>query len=158
MVLYAPIKLVLLHFGWKINGIPSAISYKNTFRKAACVIAGRLSSLHFYTLAMILCQLLNLQAGHFTLRHADVKKGVVTLVMESRSKRCRCPLCNQFSNHVHNKASCRVLKFLALKHHWQNRAMSPPIYPYRILHETSNLIIRERSLVTNATGDISDKT
>ncbi len=52
---------------------------------------------------MILYQLLYLQAGHFILRHTDVEQGVLTLVVESRSKRCRCPLCHQLSHHVHSK-------------------------------------------------------
>lgn len=52
---------------------------------------------------MIICQLLNLPAGHFILRHVAVEQGVVAFVMESRSKRCRCPLCHQFSHHVHSK-------------------------------------------------------
>ena len=50
-----------------------------------------------------MCQLLDLQAGHFILRHTNVEQGVFILVVESRSKRCRCPLCHQLSHHVHSK-------------------------------------------------------
>ena len=52
---------------------------------------------------MLRCQFLNLQAGHFIIRHTDVEKGVLTFVVESRSKRCRCPLCHQLSHHIHSQ-------------------------------------------------------
>jgi len=40
--------------------------------------------------AMILCQLLNLQASRFTFRHIDFEREVLTFKLESRLKQCRC--------------------------------------------------------------------
>lgn len=51
----------------------------------------------------MMCQLLNLPTNRFVLRHTAVEQGVLTLVLESRSKRCRCPLCHKFSYHIHSK-------------------------------------------------------
>jgi transposase len=52
---------------------------------------------------MIMCQLLNLQASHFALHHIEFKQDVLAVSLKSRSKRCRCPVCYQFSHHVHSK-------------------------------------------------------
>jgi transposase len=52
---------------------------------------------------MIMCQLLDLQAGPFALHHIYVEQGIHTFVVESRSKRCRCPLCHRLSYYVHSK-------------------------------------------------------
>ena len=51
----------------------------------------------------MMCELLGLQAGHIILRHTVVEQGVLTLTVESRSKRCRCPLCHKFSYHIHSQ-------------------------------------------------------
>ncbi|HET7898531.1 MAG TPA: ISL3 family transposase, partial [Flavisolibacter sp.] len=48
-------------------------------------------------------RLLNLQGGYFILRHTNVEQGILTLVVESRSKRCRCPLCHRLSHNIHSR-------------------------------------------------------
>jgi transposase len=60
---------------------------------------------------MILCQLLNLQASHFTLHHIVSEQEALTLMLESRSKRCRCPTCHKFSHRIHSTYQ-RTLKDL----------------------------------------------
>lgn len=51
---------------------------------------------------MFLSQLLNLQAGRFRLRHAEREQDVPTVLLESRSKRCRCPACHLYSHRIHS--------------------------------------------------------
>ena len=48
-------------------------------------------------------KLLNLQAGHFKVVHVEAGQDALILILESRSKRCRCPFCHKYSNHIHSK-------------------------------------------------------
>ncbi len=51
---------------------------------------------------MFLRQLWNLPTSRFILHHTDVDQDALTLVVESRSKRCHCPACHQYSRSIHS--------------------------------------------------------
>jgi transposase len=52
---------------------------------------------------MFLRQLLNLLTSRFILRHIDLGQEVLTVLLESRCKRCLCPVCHRFSDHIHSR-------------------------------------------------------
>ena len=50
-----------------------------------------------------MCQLLNLQSGHFGICYIDFEQDLLSFSLESRLKRCRCPLCHKLSRSIHSK-------------------------------------------------------
>jgi transposase len=70
---------------------------------------------------MILYDLLNLQACHFTLHHIVRDQEELILKLESRAKRCRCPTCHKYSHSIHStyRRSMQDLSCFAHKTHLQ---------------------------------------
>lgn len=122
-------------------------------------------------LAMIMCQLLDLQASHFILRRSDVEQGVLTLVMESRLKRCRCPLCHHLSHHVHSKyqrhlkdgpcfANRTLIHLTVHKFYCRNRHCSQKIFTERFavgIGHHKRMTDRLSELLTSLTLQLSGR-
>jgi transposase len=66
-------------------------------------------------------KLLNLQAGHYKLDLFEIKSEALTLILKSCLKRCRCPSCHKYSNHIHStyKRTVQDLPCFAHKTHLQ---------------------------------------
>lgn len=108
----------------------------------------------------MICKLLNLQAGHFKLNHVEIKPDALTLILESRSKRCRCPLCNKYSYQVHSKyqrhlkhlpcfAYKTVIQLIARKYYCRN-----PLFPQKVFTERFGESIAPNKRMTNQLSEL----
>jgi transposase len=110
--------------------------------------------------AIMIGKLLNLQADHYKLDHVEIKPDALTLILESRSKRCRCPTCHKYSNHIHStyQRSIQDLPCFALK--TQILLIVQKYYcrnlhcPQKIFTERSNEAIAPYKRMTNRLSEL----